>query len=111
MFSRVTKQRQIALGRENDETRCSGPEKIALLVFLVGKKFLKERQTYMAGTKPVTSKQIRGVKKQRGPASGKLDNNRNTGGFENIRSSPLYPLQKSRNKLRSQGQQLVVGLR
>ena len=83
MFSRVAKQGQLVLGRENDETHCSGPEKNALPVVLVGKTFRKKRRTYMAGTKPVTSKQMRDVKKQRGPASGKIDN-KNTIGLEKV---------------------------
>ena len=38
MFSRVGKQGLLALGRANDKTRCSGSEKNALLVVLVGIK-------------------------------------------------------------------------
>ena len=84
MFSRVAKQGQLALGRGNDETHCSGPEKNALSVIPVDKKFRKKRQTYLAGTKLVTSKQMRDVRKQRGPVSRKIDKNRNTVGLEKV---------------------------
>ena len=80
MFSTVVaKQGQLALGRGNDETHYSGPEKHALLVVLVDKKVRKKSQTYMAGTKPVTSKQIRDVKKQTRPASVKIENTSKVG--------------------------------
>ena len=62
MFSRVVKQGLLAFGRENDGAQCSGLEKNALPVFLVGIKFLhqlrfrKGDQMNMVGTKSVTSK-------------------------------------------------------
>ena len=82
MFSRAAKQGLLALGRENDEKHCSGSEKNALPVVLVGTKSRMKPQANMAGTKPVTSKQTREevkqqqktTKEQRGPASGKIDN-------------------------------------
>ena len=51
MLSRVAKQGLLALGRENDETHCSGSGKSALPGVLVGLKslhklrFKKKRQT------------------------------------------------------------------
>ena len=88
IFSRVTKQGLLALGRGNDEAHhCSGPEKKALPVVLVGTKL----QMYVAGKKTVTSKQIRDVKKQRGPASEKIDN-KNTVGLEKV--VPLVPAKR-----------------
>ena len=78
MFSRVEKQGLVALGMGNGGTHCSGSEKNALPVVFVGMKSRKKRQTNMTGTKPVTSGQMREVKKQRGPASGKIYNNTNT---------------------------------
>ena len=87
MFSRVAKQGLLALGRENDETHCSGSEKNALSVVAVGTMSQKKRQTDMAGgTKPVTSKQMGEVKKQRGPVSRKIYNNTkfNTVGLEKV---------------------------
>ena len=53
-------------------------------VVLVDIKSRKKRQTNMAGTKPVTSKHIRKVNEQRGPASGNIDNNTNTVGLEKV---------------------------
>ena len=66
MFSRVAKQGLLALGRGNDETHCSGSEKNALPV-LAGTKSRMKRQMNIAGSKPVTSKQMREVKKPREP--------------------------------------------
>ena len=44
-----------------------------------------KRQTNMAGTKSITSKQMGDVKKQRGPASGNIDSNtKNTVGLEKV---------------------------
>ena len=76
MFSIVAIQGQLALERGNDETHCSGQEKSALPeVVAVGKKSRMKRQTNIAGSKPVTSKQIREVKNQKRPASFvKIDN-------------------------------------
>ena len=85
MLSRVTKQ-----GRGNDETQCSGLEKNALPVVLVGMKSRIKRQTYIAGSKPVTSKKIREVKKQRGPASGNIDYSTNTIGLEKGRALCIH---------------------
>ena len=96
MFSRVAKQGLLALGRENNETHCSGSDKSALPGVLVGMKslhqlrFRKKRQTNIAGTKPVTSKQMRNVKKQRGPASGKNYSITNTVGLEKVVSPIPY---------------------
>ena len=69
MLSRAAKQGLLALGMGNDEPHCFGSEKNALPVVILGIWFQKKRQTYMAGPKPVTSKQMRDVKKQRRPAS------------------------------------------
>ena len=79
------------MGRLNDETHCSGSEKNALSV-LVGINSSMKRQTSITGSKPVTSKQMREVKKQRGPASGKIDNNTNTVGLEKL--VPPVPARK-----------------
>ena len=92
MFSRVAKQGLLALGRGNDETHYSGWEKIALPVVLVGVSSLIKRQTNMAGTKPVTSKQMREVRKQRGPASGTIDISTNTIDLEKV--VPPVPARK-----------------
>ena len=64
MFSRKqVKQGLLALGRGNDVTHyCSGSEKNALPVVLVRIKSRMKRQTNIAASKPVASKQMRGVK-------------------------------------------------
>ena len=96
MLSRVAKQGLLALRRENNETHCSGSDKSALPGVLVGMKslhqlrFRKKRQTNIAGTKPVMSKQMRKVKKQRRPASGKNDSITNTVGLEKVVSPIPY---------------------
>ena len=61
IFSRVVKQGLLALGRGNNKTHCSGLEKNDLSVVLV--KSREKRQTNMAGTISVTSKQMRDVRK------------------------------------------------
>ena len=59
----VAKQGLLALGRGNNKTHCSGSEKNSLPVVQVGIKSRKNRQTNMVGTKTITSKLMREVKK------------------------------------------------
>ena len=99
MFSKVEKQGLAALGKGNGGAHCSAFEKNALPVVFVGMKSRKKRQTNMTGTKPVTSDQMRQVKKQRGHASGKIYANTIQSVWR--RSCPLYPLENSRYQLRS----------
>ena len=72
-------------GRGKDEIHCSEPEKNALPVGLVGTKSRIERRANIAGSKPVTSKQIQEVKKRRRHGSVKIDNT-NAVGLEKVLS-------------------------
>ena len=89
MFSRAAKQGLTVSGRENDETRCLGSEKKALPIVVVVRinsvhqlRFRRKRKMNTAGAEPVTSKQLREVKKLGVPTCGMIDNNICTVGLE-----------------------------